>query len=68
MNNTAWHESVTKAEINNFWGFGQNVVQYPSPLYAYILQEFLCSNLLRGTFKNFESTKPFSLILTKVDG
>ena len=36
MNHTTWHESVTNlAEMNNCRGFGQNVVQYRSPLRTY---------------------------------
>ena len=41
MNHTTWHESVTNlAEMNNFWRFGQNVIQYPSALRTYIMITF----------------------------
>ena len=40
MNHTTWHESVTNlAEMNNCRGFGQNVVQYCSPLHTYNPQQ-----------------------------
>ena len=35
-NTTTWRESLTNlAEMNNFWGFGQNVDQYRSGLHTY---------------------------------
>ena len=61
-NNNTWCKSVTNwAEMNNCWGFGQNVVQCPSPLCTYPSppKKIPCSNVLRGTFKNLNQWNLF---------
>ena len=61
MNHTTWHESVTNlAEMNNCRGFGQNVVQYRSPLRTYNPQQISMQQFTKRNIQEFEVMKPFS--------